>query len=173
MIGRTAVLVTLMLSVPALAQTAAPQAAAPAAAAAVTLAPGAAVTGPSGNPVGTVVSVDGPNAIVRTDKYDVALPISSMRVEATGAVVGVTREELNAGVEQAMAKVNQLFVAGSPVYGPAGNAVGNIDVVEAEFVTLKLTGGQSVRLPRSGFAAGPNGLMIGLTEDQIKAQLPS
>jgi hypothetical protein len=152
----------LALASPVFAQAPAPQVAA-----------GTAITGPAGQPVGTVVSVVGTDAVVRTDKYDVRVPIASMRVDAKGAVIGMTRDQLNAGIEDALAKVNQLLVVGAPVYDPAGGNVGNVDLIEDQFVTLKLPSGKSVRLARSGFSMGRHGLLIGLTAAQIEAQLPS
>lgn len=152
----------IVLASPLLAQAPAPQVAA-----------GTAITGPAGQPVGTVVSVVGTDAVVRTDKYDVRVPIASIRVDAKGAVIGMTRDQLNAGIEDALAKVNQLLVVGAPVYDPAGGIAGNVDTVENQFVTLKLPSGKTVRLDRSGFSMGRNGLLIGLTAAQIEAQLPS
>lgn len=137
-----------------------------------TIAVGTAITGPQGHPVGTVTAIEGSNAVVRTDKYDVRLPLTSIGKGPNGAVVGVTRDELNAGIEQAMARVSELLKPGTSVYDPTGGVVGSVDAADAQFVTLKLASGKLARLPRTGFSLGKSGLIFGLTAAQIEAQLP-
>jgi hypothetical protein len=160
---------TTLVAAPAAAQTALAAAqAAPAASPAITA--GAAVAGPQGGPVGTIASVGADFAILKTDKHEVRLPKSAFASGSNGLVIGLSRDALNASVEQALASLNQLLTPNSPVYGAQGAALGTVETVENDLVTLKLTSGKMVRLPKSGFAPGPNGLVIGLTAEQLEAQ---
>jgi len=163
----------------ALAQTAAPTsapspAATPAAAAAAsspTLAAGANVFGPGGNPVGTIASTGADFAVVKTDKHEVRLPKTAFAARPEGGlVIGASRDELNASVEQAMAKLTEQMKPGSTIYGTQGGTIGTIDKVEADLVTVKLASGKMVRLPKAGFAPGQQGLVVGFTVDQLEAQ---
>lgn len=155
------VALALMAAAPTVAQTAPAQ-----------LKVGTAVTGPAGLPVGTVVTVTDRDAVVRTDKHDVRLPLASFRVDPKGAVIGATRDQLNAGIEEAVAKLNQSMVAGASVFDTAGGLVGTIDKIEEGFVTITLPSGRSARLARGDFSMGRTGLLLGLTAAQIEAQLP-
>lgn len=169
------------IAVPATAQTppAAPapstQSATPAApatpAAAPALTVGANVVGPGGNPVGTIASAADGFAVVKTDRHEVRLPSTAFGARAEGGlVIGLSRDELNASVDQAMAKLTEMLKPGSTVYGTQGGTIGTVEAVEAELVTVKLASGKAVRLPRAGFAPGPQGLMIGFTVQQLEAQ---
>lgn len=142
------------------------------AALAQSLAPGAAIVDPQGQPVGTVTAVRGDAVTIRTDRHEVRLPLASIRVEKTGGVVGMTQAELNADVEQAMAQLAAAFTAGATVYDPAGQIVGTVGDSEQNLVTLRLASAREVRLPREAFSLGRRGLVVGLTAAQIEAQLP-
>jgi hypothetical protein len=131
---------------------------------------GATVSGPQGAPVGTIASVGAGFAIVKTDKHEVRLPDSAFAKGPNGLVIGLSRDALNASVEQALANLNQLLTPGAAVYGAQGASLGTVETVEAELVTLKLASGKLVRLPKSGFAPGPQGLVVGLTAQQLEAQ---
>lgn len=136
------------------------------------LAPGVQVIHTSGAPVGTIVSVQGDGTVLKTDLHELRLPVASYGVNKDGAVVvSMTREELNATVEQELAKAEQMLQAGTVVRDTAGGVVGTIDQVDDQFVTVKLASGKAARLPRSGFAAGPAGPIVGITAAQLEAQL--
>jgi len=151
------------------AATAAPASnAAPQAAGQAQITAGAQVSGPQGAPVGTIASVDGDFAVVKTDKYDVRLPKTSFAAGPNGLVIGLSRDALNASVEQSLGKLDDVLKAGASVNGAQGTPVGTVEAVEGDLVTVKLTSGKSVRLPKSGFAPGPNGLVIGLTAQQLE-----
>lgn len=176
------VTLTASLSLPVLAQTTQPappagntaapaaNAAAPAAntAGQAQISAGAQVSGPQGAPVGTIASVDGDFAVVKTDKHEVRLPKTAFAAGPNGLVIGLSREALNASVEQSLGKLDDVLKAGAAVSGAQGAAVGTVQAVEGDLVTVKLTSGKSVRLPKSGFAPGPNGLVIGLTAQQLE-----
>lgn len=131
---------------------------------------GASVTGPQGAPVGTVTEVTADYVNVKTDKYDVRLPRAAFAPHGNGWAVTTTQADLNASIEKALASRDALLTQGTPVAGSQGAPVGTIDAVEGDLVTLKLTSGKLVRLPKTGFAPGPNGLVIGLTAQQLEAQ---
>lgn len=141
----------------------------PAAAPSITV--GANVVGPGGNPVGTIAQAGADFAVVKTDKHEVRLPKTAFGARPEGGlVIGLSRDELNASVDQALAKLTELMKPGSTVYGTQGGTIGTIDKVEADLVTVKLASGKAVRLPRTGFAPGPQGLVVGFTVEQLEAQ---
>lgn len=139
--------------------------------AAQTLAPGAAIVDTKGQPVGTVVAVNGDAATIRTDRHEVRMPLASIRVDANNGVVAMTQAELNAGVDQAMAQMAAALSPGATVYDPAGGVVGTIGAVEGELVTVRLPSAREARLPRNAFSMGRRGLLVGTTAAQMEAQL--
>lgn len=143
----------------------------PAAAMAQTgLAVGRTVTDTSGGQVGTITAVEGDTVTLRTDRHDVALPATSFAVTDEAILVGVTRDQLNAQVDQLLAQAQQAFTVGSVVRDSQGAEVGPVQAVDAETVTVQL-GEQPVRLPRTAVAAGPDGLVIGGTVEELRAQV--
>ena len=155
-----------LTAAPALAQ-ASP---APAAEAQANVAAGATVVDPEGGAVGTIASVEGDYAVLKTDKHEVRLPKSAFGARPDGLAIGLTRDALNAQVEQAAGKLDEALKPGAAVAGAQGNPLGTIDAVEGDLVTVKLSSGKAVRLPKAGFALGPNGLVISLTAEQLEAQ---
>jgi len=137
------------------------------AAAAITA--GATVKDTKGGVVGTIVRVEGANLVLKTDRHETTLPVSSFTATDEGALFGMTREQLNAEVDKALAAANAQIVAGATLKGAAGAVVGTIEAVDDQFVTVKLTSGSSVRLPRTAVAGGPNGPVTSLTAEQIEA----
>lgn len=130
---------------------------------------GAKVNDTAGGEVGTITRADGDFVIVKTDKHEVRLPKTSFTAHNGGFIMAMTRDQVNAAVEQTLAQANSKIVAGAKVTGTAGGDVGTIDSVDGEFVTLKLASGKLVRLPRSGVAPGPDGAVIGMTVAQLEA----
>lgn len=137
------------------------------AAAAVTA--GAVVKDTKGGEVGTILRVEGDQLILKTDKHEVRLPVSSFTATDSGALFGMTRDQLNAEVDKATAAANAQIVVGATVKGAAGAAVGTIEALDDQFITLKLASGTSIRLPRNAVGGGPNGPVTGLTAEQIEA----
>jgi preprotein translocase subunit YajC len=78
---------------------------------------------------------------------------------------------LNAEVEKNLAAAAALIASGANVKGSAGAVVGTIDAVDAEFVTLKLQSGALVRLPRNAVAAANGEVAIGMTAEELQAQV--
>jgi hypothetical protein len=132
---------------------------------------GAQVVDSSGNPVGTVTAVNGDVVTVKTDKLDANLGKASFASQDGKLYIGMTQAELNALVEKDKAAAEASLAVGAPVNGTAGTEVGTIEAIDAEFVTLKLTSGKSIRIPRSGIVGSANGAVIGLTAAELEAQV--
>jgi preprotein translocase subunit YajC len=163
-------------AVPALAQAQAP-APAPAASAVAGFNVGATVKDTAGGVVGTVSKVDAQNVTLKTDKHEVPIPRSSFTATKDGLLFGMTRDQFNAAVDAQLAAAQAKMVVGATVVGSAGASVGTIEAMDDQYVTIKLTSGSSVRLPRASVGAGPNGPVIGMTaadlEAAVKAALPA
>ena len=157
-----------VLAGPAFAQATqpAPAAAAATATGAASVTAGATVVDTTGAPVGTIESVNGGNAVLSTGTVKAAIPVSSFAKGANGLVVGITKADLEAKV-QAATKPTEI-AAGMAVSGPGGAAVGKVDAVNGDLVTVA-TANSKAQLPKTAFAQGPNGLVIGMTAAQIDA----
>jgi preprotein translocase subunit YajC len=134
---------------------------------------GTLVTDANGGPVGTVTAVNGDVVTIRTDKLEANLSKSSFAVNDGKLLVGMTQAELNAAIEQDKATADAALAVGAAVKDNAGAAAGTIDAIDAEFVTIKLASGKSVRLPRTGIAGSVNGAVIGGTAAELEAQAGS
>ncbi len=184
----TSIATLMLVGTAALAQTSpAPSAAAPApaatptpaatssaaatpATAAVQIAAGAQVFGPDGAAVGTIASAGADFAVIKTDKHEVRLPRTAFGNGPNGLAVTLSRDALNASVEEALAKTAEAMKPGAVVSGSGGAQAGTIEKVEGDLITLKLKSGKMVRLPKNSVGAGPNGLMIGMTAEQLESQ---
>jgi preprotein translocase subunit YajC len=124
----------------------------------------------TGGAVGTVVSVSGDNVVIKTDRHQVALPKTSFTAHEGKLLFGMTQAQLNAETEKSLADAAAAIAAGATVKGSAGSVVGTIDTVDAESVTIKLQSGSLIRVPRSGVAAGGDGVVVGLTAEELEAQ---
>jgi len=129
---------------------------------------GAQVLDSSGNPVGTVTAVSGDAVTVKTDKIEANLGKASFAQQDGKLYIGMTQAELNAAVEKDKAAAEASLAVGAPVKDSAGASAGTIEAIDAEFVTLKLASGKSVRIPRSGIAGSANGAVIGLTAADLE-----
>jgi preprotein translocase subunit YajC len=130
---------------------------------------GAQVRDTNGGEVGTITKVDGQFVIVKTDKHEVRLPVSSFTAHEGAFLMAMTRDQLNAEVDKTLASASAKLVAGASVTGAQGGAVGTIDSLDAEFVTVKLVSGKLVRLPRKSVAPGANGAVVGMTVAELEA----
>lgn len=147
-------------------------AAVPAAAPAQTpagIAAGAQIKDTNGGDVGTVLRIEGANVVVKTDKHEVRLPATSFTPSNGVLLFGMTRDQLNAAVEQQLAAASAKIAPGAAVVDAKGGAVGTVAALDAETVTVKLASGTLVRLPRTGVAPGPNGLVTGSTAAELEA----
>lgn len=130
--------------------------------------PGTQVVDTAGNPVGTIYSVKGDQLVVETDKLKVALPANSFTPSEGKLLFALTRDQLNQQTEAALAEANAKLAAGASVYGQSGTLAGTIDAIDAEFVTVKLTSGKLVRLPRNGIAASDKGAVLGVSAAELE-----
>jgi hypothetical protein len=158
---------SMLLAAPVFAQ-AAPSA--QPAAATPNVAAGATVVDTSGNPVGTIESVTGTTAVLSTGTAKASVPTSSFAQGPKGLVIGVTKADLEAQVAKAATPAT--ITPGMAVNGPQGNPVGKVDSVSGDLITVA-TANTKAQLPRSAFAQGPNGLVIGLTAAQLDAAAKS
>ncbi|HEV2748506.1 MAG TPA: hypothetical protein VGW34_14570 [Allosphingosinicella sp.] len=133
------------------------------------IAAGARVSDTAGGEVGTITRVEGDHVILKTDKHEVRLPVSSFAAGQNGFVLAMTRAQVNAEVEKTLAAASANLAPGATVTGSAGGTVGTIEAIDAQFVTVKLASGTAVRLPRNAVAAGPNGAVIGMTVAELEA----
>jgi preprotein translocase subunit YajC len=157
------------LSAAALALAAAMPAAAQQAGAQAAIAPGAIVKDDKGGEVGTLVRIEGDNYVVKTDRHEVTIAKTSMTPHEGTLLFGMTREQLNAAVDKQVSDKEAAIKPGAAVFGAAGNNAGTIEAVDAEYITLKLASGKAVRLPRNAVGLGANGLVTGLTAEQLEA----
>jgi len=127
---------------------------------------GASVVDTKGQPVGTIESVNGANAVLSTGTAKAAIPVSSFAKGPNGLVVGISKADLEAQVAQAT-KPREISV-GMAVSGPQGNPVGKVEAVTGDMVTVA-TANSKAQLPKTAFAQGPNGLVIGMTAEQLDA----
>ena len=130
---------------------------------------GAEVLDSSGNAVGTISAVNGDIVTVKTDKVEANLGKASFAQQDGKLYIGNTQAELNALVEKTNAAVEASLAVGAPVKDGAGAAVGTIEAIDAEFVTLKLASGKSIRIPRNGIAGSAEGAVVGLSAAELES----
>lgn len=145
--------------------TAAPTAAAPAAAP-TAVAAGQQVTDTAGAAVGSIEAVNNGVATLSTGTTKVAVPVSSFAMGPKGPVIGLTKTEIEAKAAAASKPVN--IAVGTEVKGPAGATVGTVKAVTGDMVTVA-SATASAQLPKTAFAQGDGGLVIGMTPAQFDA----
>ena len=129
---------------------------------------GAQVLDSSGNPVGTVTAVNGDVVTVKTDKLEANLGKASFANQDGKLYIGLTQAQLNETVEKDKAAAEASLAVGAAVKDSAGAAAGTIESIDAEFVTLKLPSGKSVRIPRAGIAGSSSGAVVGLAVAELE-----
>jgi preprotein translocase subunit YajC len=122
----------------------------------------------SGGTVGTVTAISGDVVTVKTDKLDANLGKASFAEQDGKLYIGMTQADLNAAVEKDQAAAEASLAVGAEVKDSAGASAGTIEAIDAEFVTIKLASGKSVRIPRTGIAGSANGAVIGLTAADLE-----
>ena len=129
--------------------------------------PGWEVVDTQGQKVGIVVAIDGDTGlIIRTDKHDVKFPVTSVTKSNGKLLVALDQAGLNAKFD-----ADSSLAVGKPVKGTGGTELGTIDQIDDQYVTLKLTSGQTVKLPRNGIVGNATGAVAGISLDQLQAQL--
>lgn len=129
--------------------------------------PGMTVVDPAGGTVGTVTAVKGANLMLKTDSHELQLPMSSFTAAKGELLFAMTRAQLDAEADQQMAAAAAAVVVGADVYGSDGSLAGKIEALDDTLVTIKLTGGDIVRVPRSGVGGNANGAVLGVTTRQL------
>jgi preprotein translocase subunit YajC len=130
---------------------------------------GAQVLDSSGSPVGTIVAVNGDVVTVKTDKVEAPLGKASFAQQDGKLYIGNTQAELNALIEQSNAAAAASLAVGAPVKDSTGANAGMIETIDADFVTIKLASGKSVRLARNGIVGSANGAIVGATAADLEA----
>lgn len=142
------------------------------------IAVGTHVVDDAGNPVGDIISIQGTDVVIRTDRHEARIPRSSLWVNRNRVILSMTRAQLNAAVErlapppppQAAAQPVQI-APGVVVRGSGGAVAGTIESVDQTNVVLRLTTGQTASIPRSAVAATTEGGLIGITVDELQRRL--
>ena len=137
--------------------------------AAAQVAVGAQVVDTAGNPVGTVVALKGANLVLKTDRHEVQLPVTSFTPDKGKLLFAMSREQLNASTDAALAAAAATVVVGAEVRGTGGAVAGTIDAIDTQAITLKLASGEKIRLPKDAIAGTPNGPVLGVSVDELKA----
>lgn len=136
------------------------------------LTPGMAVSDPAGGAVGTIASVSAETAIVATGTHKVALPLTSFAKNDKGAVIGLTRTELDAAAAKAAeneaATLRARIIPGVMISGSQGNALGTVKAIEGDLVVVASEHGDA-RLPIAAIGNDPKGLMVGMTAADFEA----
>lgn len=134
-------------------------------------APGMQVKDASGGMVGSVTKVDSTLVTVKTDKYEIPLPVASFTPDGQVLLLGMSQAQLNAEWEKIQAASAASLVVGATVKGSQGTPVGTIEAIDDESVTLALTSGKKVQLPRAGIAGSPSGAVIGFSAEELEAKV--
>jgi len=142
---------------------------------ATTFGVGMAVVDGQGGAVGTITAVGADTLTVKTAKHQAILPKSSLIISEGNALFGMTQADLDASVERTLAaKADAGLKVGATVKGKDGASVGTIDALDAGNVTIRLSSGPRISIPRSGIAVdAEGGGAIGLTAAELEAQIKS
>ena len=139
---------------------------------------GATVTGPEGNTVGTIVSVENGQAVLDTGKHKVPLGIDMYGVGEAGPTITVTKAQLDGMVDaqlaETAAKLDAALVAGASAMDVQHAPLGTIMSVEGDAVLVARGGDEAnqVSLLREHFTVmDGHGLMSLLSNAQIDAAM--
>lgn len=134
---------------------------------------GATVTGPQGNPVGTIVQVEAGQTVLDTGKHKVPLAVEMYGLGEAGPTITVTQADLNAMVDQQLAQAaaarDAALVEGAAVMTADHQPLGPVVEVVGENVVIAKGGVDTdrVTLPREYITFSDHGLMAALTMAQI------
>ena len=140
-------------------------------AAAPELAVGGTVYDPEGGEVGTIEKIAGGNVVISTGKNSATLASNAFVQGPNGPVIGMTREQLDAAVEQAAAQAqaakDAALVAGAEVRSSDGVVVGTVDKIEGDNVFVKLAEG-AITLQEEHLTVDSSGLKLFMTAEQFQ-----
>lgn len=127
---------------------------------------GATVKDTKGGVVGTVASVSGGNVVVDTGSHKVTIPETSFGATPDGPLLAMTRAELDAAAETAMAdqkaRLASAIQPGASVRGTQGGVIGTITRLDGDFVMVKGEAGEA-RIPAAGLTLKADGLHFGMS----------
>lgn len=138
---------------------------------------GATVTGPEGNAVGTIISVENGQAVLDTGKHKVPLGVEMYGVGEAGPTITVTKEQLDGMVDaqlaEAAAKRDAALVAGAAVMAADHAPLGTVVSIDGDDVVVSRASDAAAKftLQRDSFDATDHGLMARVTNAQIDAAL--
>lgn len=132
------------------------------------IAVGAAVVDDSGNPVGNIVSLQGDDVIVRTDRHEARIPRSSLWSSRGRLILSMTRAQLNAAIDRLAPAPPVEIAAGVVVRGAGGAVAGTIEAVQQDHVILRLNTGERASLPRSAVGTNAEGAVISITAEELQ-----
>ena len=138
---------------------------------------GATVTGPEGNAVGTIVSVENGQAVLDTGKHKVPLAVEMYGQGEAGPTITVTKAQIDGMIDaqlaEAAAKRDAALVVGAEAMAADHAALGTILEIDGNNIVIARGGDEmnKVTLLRSHFDATDHGLMARLTNAQIDAAM--
>jgi preprotein translocase subunit YajC len=116
---------------------------------------GTTIYGSDGAQVGTVERIDGPNVLLNTGSVTAALPATTIGKGENGPVIGWTKTELEAAVNQAnqeaAAKLAAALIEGAEVYSSDNVLLGKVTSIEENLVVIELASGPA-SLPKNQIA---------------------
>lgn len=138
------------------------------------VAAGATVTGPEGNPVGTIESVADGIAVLDTGKHKVSLGIDMYGQGEAGPTITVTKAQLDSMVDaqlaEAAAKRDAALIVGADVMDAEHKPMGTVVEVVGDEIVIARGGDEANKatLMREHFSASDEmGLMARLTNAQL------
>ena len=142
-----------------------------------TVVAGATVTGPEGNAVGTILSVENGQAVLDTGKHQVPLAVNMYGQGEAGPTITVTKAQLDGMIDaqlaEAAAKLEAALVVGATPMDAEHAPLGTILEIDGDNVVIARGGDETnkVTLLREHFTATDHGLMALLTIAQIDAAM--
>jgi preprotein translocase subunit YajC len=126
-----------------------------------------------GGDVGTISAVQNGVAMVDTGTSKAGVAVGSFAAKEDKLVLGMTKAQLDQAAQgqqaTAQADLQAALTPGAAISDSSGGSVGKVDAVEGEFVTVATASNVKAKLPKTAFAKGPNGLVIGMTAAQLEA----
>jgi hypothetical protein len=127
---------------------------------------GATIMGNDQAAVGTVVSNDGTNVVLDTGKHKVPLATESFAQNEGVWSVNITKTELDAMMDQAVAeaaaKLAAALVPGAQVVTADAQVLGAVDTIDGNNIVVKGENDFIVTLPKEMFAVDANGALMAL-----------
>ena len=137
---------------------------------------GATVTGPEGNTVGTITSVENGNTVLDTGKHQVPLAANMYGVGENGPTITVTKAQLDGMIDaqlaEAAAKRDAALVVDAAVLSADGQPVGTVYTVDDANMAIVQSDAGIVTLTRDSFALNQQGaLMVLYTAADLNAAM--